>query len=85
LVILSLNYHFSPIGQHVPRRARSELDHADPEVGVVDVEVVGDAPHEDEVHALLLQLPGQRAGGPGEAGEYGIIGCVFIYEGMGLE
>ena len=44
------------------------MDHPDPKIRVVDVEVVGDAPHDDEVHPLLLQLPGQGARGSSETG-----------------
>ena len=58
-----------PVGQHVPGEPGGELHHAHPEVGVVDVQVVGHAPHQDQVDALLLQLPGDAAGGASEAGD----------------
>ena len=58
-----------PVGQHVPGEPGGQLHDAHPEVGVVDVEVVGHAPHQDQVDALLLQLPGDGAGGAGEAGD----------------
>ena len=59
----------SPVGQHVPGEPGGQLHHAHPEVGVVDVEVVRHAPHQDQVDALLLQLPGDGARGTGEAGD----------------
>ena len=66
---LAVLYHLLvPVGQHVPGEPRAQLDHAYPEVGVVDLEVVGDAPHHDQVDILLLQLPGDGAAGPGELG-----------------
>ena len=66
---LAVLYHLLvPVGQHVPGEPRAQLDHAYPEVGVVDLEVVGDAPHDDQVDILLLQLPGDGAAGPGELG-----------------
>ena len=46
-----------------------QLNHPHPKVGVVDVEVVGDAPHDDQVHPLLLQLPGQSARGSSKTEE----------------
>ena len=58
-----------PVGQHVPGEPGGELHHAHPKVGVVDVQVVGHAPHQDQVDALLLQLPGDGAGGASEAGD----------------
>ena len=45
-----------------------QLNDPNPKVGVVDVEVVGDAPHDDQVHPLFLQLPGQSARGSRETG-----------------
>ena len=61
----------SPVGQHVPGEPAGQLHHAHPEVRVVDVQVVGHAPHQDQVDALLLQLPGHGAGGAREAGDDG--------------
>ena len=59
----------SPVGQHVPGEPGGQLHDAHPEVGVVDVEVVRHAPHQDQVDALLLKLPGDGARGAGEAGD----------------
>ena len=47
-----------------------QLNHSNTKIGVVDVEVVGDAPHDDEVHPLLLQLPGQCARGSRKTEKY---------------
>ena len=55
-----------------------QLDHPDPEVGVVYVEVVGDAPHDDEVHALLLQLPGQGARSSSKTGRRKMIRIAMV-------
>ncbi len=38
-------------------------DHPDGEVGVVEVEVEGDAPHDDEPRVQVLDLPADRAAG----------------------
>ena len=63
-----LDHLLVPVGQHVPGESRAQLHHAQPEVRVVDLEVVGDAPHDDQVDILLLQLPGDGATGPSELG-----------------
>ena len=55
-----------------------QLDHPNPEVGVVDVEVVGDAPHDDQVHPLLLQLPSQSARSSSETGRRKIIMVAMV-------
>ena len=59
-----------PVWKHVPWELGGELYDADGKVGVVDVEVVGDAPHDDQVHPLLLQLPGQCARGSRKTEKY---------------
>ena len=66
--LLVVDHLLVPVGQHVPGEPGAQLHHAYPEVGVVDLEVVGDAPHDDQVDILLLQLPGDGAAGPGELG-----------------
>ena len=40
-------------------------DHADGEVGVVEVEVEGDGPHDDEAGVQVLDLPAHGAAGTG--------------------
>ena len=47
-----------------------QLNHSNAKIGVVDVEVIGDAPHDNEVHPLLLQLPGQCARGSRKTEKY---------------
>lgn len=56
-----------PVGQHVAGEPGAKLDNPKSKVGVVDVEVVRQAPHDYQVYVLLLQLPGDGAAGPGEA------------------
>ena len=46
---------------------RTELDNTNAKVRVVDAEIVGDTPHDDEMNILLLQLPGNCAASPSEA------------------
>ena len=47
-----------------------QLNHSNAKIGVVDVEVIGDAPHDDEVHPLLLKLPCQCARGSRKTEKY---------------
>ena len=64
------NHLVVPVGQHVTCKPvvrkiflhlhlliepGGQLNHPDPEVGVVDVEVVGDAPHDDQVHLRVKE------------------------------
>ena len=63
IIIVSNNMIITVQTHHNDVLLGGQLNHPDPKVGVVDVEVVGDAPHDDQVHPLLLQLPGQSARG----------------------
>ena len=38
-----------------------QLNHPHPKVGVVDVEVVGDAPHDDQVHLRVGEKRGNQS------------------------
>ena len=55
------------VGQHVPGGVGGQLHHPHPHVGIVYGQVVRHAPHDEQVDALLLQLPGQDPAGPSEA------------------
>ena len=51
-----------PVGQHVPGELGGEADHAEAEVGAVEVEVVRHRPHDDQVDVFAAQLPRYHAG-----------------------
>ena len=46
-----------PVREHVARELGGEADHAEAEVGAVEVEVVRHRPHHDQVDVLAAQLP----------------------------
>ncbi len=54
---LPLVHPLVPVGQHVPRELRAQVDDAEAEVRVVEGQVVRDRPHHDQVHVLVAQLP----------------------------
>ena len=57
-----------------------QLNYPNPKVRVVDVEVVGDAPHDDQVHPLFLQLPSQGARSSSETGRKSIIRTAMVIQ-----
>ena len=65
--VVALVHPLVPVGQHVPGELGGEVDHAEREVGVVEVEVVRDGPHDDEVDVLVTQLPGDDSRGASHA------------------
>lgn len=47
----------------MPGELCAQVDHADGKVCVIEDQVVGDGPHDDEVDVLVAQLPGDGARG----------------------
>ena len=62
-------YHlFVPVGEHVPAKSRPQLNNSNAKIRVVDVQIVGHAPHDYQVSIQVFQFPSNGARGAGETG-----------------